>query len=63
MEKSVKISIEKIRNKEKAKQYKAEVEAQTKIEELKSQDTNNKKDAMVSIRPNAAKKSLEKDLN
>ena len=38
VEKSVTINIEKISNEERAKEYKAEVEAQTKIEEFNMQD-------------------------
>lgn len=34
------INIDKISNGEKAKEYKGEVEVQTKIEELKMQDAN-----------------------
>ena len=34
------INIDKISNGEKAKEYKADVEVQTKIEELKMQDAN-----------------------
>ena len=52
------INIEKISNGEKAKEYNAEVEAQTKIEELNMQDTSKKWDAMVNIYLNAAKKVL-----
>ena len=52
------INIEKIISEEKAKDYKAEVEAQTKTEELSMEDTNKKWDAMVSICLNAAKKVL-----
>ena len=40
------------------KSYETEVEAQTKIEELNMQDTNNKWDVMVNICINAAKKVL-----
>ena len=36
-------------NEEKAKEYKAKVEARTKIEELNMQDTNTKWDAMLNI--------------
>ena len=58
VKKSATINIEKISNEEKAKDYKAEVEAQRKIEEFKMQDTNTKWDAMVNICLNAAKKLL-----
>ena len=39
VEKGVTINIEKISDEEKVKEYKTEVEAQTKIEELNMQDT------------------------
>ena len=42
LEKSLTINIKKISNEEKAKEYKAEIEAQTKIEELNMQDANKK---------------------
>ena len=58
VEKSVTINIEKISNEEKAKEYKAEVEAQAKIEELNMQDTNKKWDAIVNICLNASEKLL-----
>ena len=60
LEKSLTINIEKISNEEKAKEYKAEIEAQTKIEELNMQDANKKWDAMVNICLNGATKVLEK---
>ena len=59
VEKSVIINIERISNEKKAKEYKAEVEAQTKIDELNMQHTNAKWDAMMNICLNAAKKVLE----
>ena len=39
VEKGVTINIEKISDEEKVKEYKTEVEAQTKVEELNMQDT------------------------
>ena len=59
VEKSVIINIERISNEKKAKEYKAEVEAQTKIDELNMQHTNAKWDAMMNRCLNAAKKVLE----
>ena len=59
VKKSAKINIGKISNEEKTKEYKTEVKAQTKIEELNMQDTNEKWHAMVSICLNSAKKVLE----
>ena len=58
VEKSVTINIEKTSNKENAKGCKAEVEAQTKIEELNLQSTYRKWDAMVNLCLNASKKVL-----
>ena len=59
VKKSATINIGKISNEEKTKEYKTEVKAQTKIEELNMQDTNEKWHAMVSICLNSAKKVLE----
>ena len=59
VKKSATINIGKISNEEKTKEYKTEVKAQTKIEELNMQDTNEKWHAMVSICLNSAKKILE----
>ena len=59
VKKSATINIGKISNEEKTKEYKTEVKAQTKIEELNMQDTNKKWHAMVSICLNSAKKILE----
>ena len=42
VKKSATINIGKISNEEKTKEYKTEVKAQTKIEELNMQDTNEK---------------------
>ena len=52
------INIQKISNEEKAREYKSEEEAQTKIEELNMQDTHKKWNVMVDICLNVARKVL-----